>query len=60
MSGYICNPKGVPELPLLSSTDISKTTPSWECRPLTVPELLEQGIRFTYDVAKVLRWMEGL
>lgn len=54
----MCFPTGVPELPLLSTTDVSLTQPGWTCTPLTVESVLELGVRFTYELARVLRWLE--
>lgn len=56
----MCNPVGVQELPVLSPTDISKSTTGWECRPLTVEEVLREGERFAYYYFRVLHWLGEL
>lgn len=56
--GYVCHPTGVPELPVLSPTDISQETHGWTCEPLDVQEVLSQGEHFLYYLIKVLRYLE--
>ena len=47
------------ELPVLSPTDISVRDSLWECEPLTVETVLEEGEHLVYYVARTLRYLSG-
>jgi hypothetical protein len=50
----------VPELPVLSPVDVSKTQEGWTCVPLTVEEVLSEGEHLAYYVARTLNYIEGI
>jgi hypothetical protein len=55
--GWLCHPKAFPALETLSSTDVGKSDPQWECVELNVEDLLVEGEHLTYEIARTLRWL---
>lgn len=53
----MCYPKAFPAALTLSSTDVSAHDEQWHCDELNVLDLLQEGERLTYDVAKTLYWL---
>ena len=47
-------------LETLSTTDVSKADPEWECVELNVVDLLVEGERLTNHIASTLRYLDEL